>query len=779
MKPVSRSAILRYSPVCLLLAAAFPAGAQQAQNPQPARLGEVLVNAPADKAVPLNGANLRASELAAQRAASSDTASLLRDVPGVSLYGAGGVSSLPAIHGLADDRVRVKVDGMDLIASCPNHMNPALSYLDTSNVGSLKVYAGITPVSLGGDSIGGSIVAETPAPVFAAPGQGALVNGEFGAFYRSNGDAQGLNLSATYATESLSLSYSGATAEADNYRAADNFKTSNITGRPGHALPLDEVGSTAYKTRNHTLGLAMRGDRHLVEAKLGYQDMPYQLYPNQRMDLLGNTQDRLNLRYLGKFDWGNLEARAYQEKVEHVMDFGADKRFWYGSLSGMGAVGSPCAPVRFMGDPAGTCAAGMPMNTASKTSGASVKADIALTSQASLRVGGEYQRYRLNDWWPASGGGMGPQSFQNINNGKRDRTALFGEWETRLDPQWLAQLGLRYEQVKTDAEMVHGYNLATAPTTGAGGSMNQTRDAVAFNTATRAKTDSNWDLTALGRYTASATQEIEFGFAHKVRSPNLYERYSWSTAAMMATMNNFVGDGNGYVGNPDLKSEKAHTLSATFDWHAVDRAWEFKATPYYTQVDDYIDAVQWNATTNLQRTPLLQNQFVVLRYVNQSARLQGLDLSGHLPLAKNAIGEFGLKGLLNYTNGKNRDSGDDLYNIMPLNAKVTLKQQLGSWDNGLELVMVKAKKNVSDVRNEIRTPGYGLVNLRASYTWQQVRVDFGVENLFDKHYALPLGGAYVAQGRTMSINPTDGSMAWGTAVPGMGRSLYAGVNVKF
>lgn len=56
-----------------------------------------------------------------QRSAISDTASLLRDVPGLSLYGAGGVSSLPSIRGLADDRLRIKVDGMDLIAACPNH----------------------------------------------------------------------------------------------------------------------------------------------------------------------------------------------------------------------------------------------------------------------------------------------------------------------------------------------------------------------------------------------------------------------------------------------------------------------------------------------------------------------------------------------------------------------------------------------------------------------------------------------------------------------------------
>jgi hypothetical protein len=56
------------------------------------------------------------------------------------------------------------------------------------------------------------------------------------------------------------------------------------------------------------------------------------------------------------------------------------------------------------------------------------------------------------------------------------------------------------------------------------------------------------------------------------------------------------------------------------------------------------------------------------------------------------------------------------------------------------------------VRNEIKTPGYSLVNLRTSYAWKQVRVDFGMENLFDKFYYLPTGGAYTGQGTTMT-NP--------------------------
>ena len=85
------------------------------------------------------------------------------------------------------------------------------------------------------------------------------------------------------------------------------------------------------------------------------------------------------------------------------------------------------------------------------------------------------------------------------------------------------------------------------------------------------------------------------------------------------------------------------------------------------------------------------------------------------------------------------------------------------------------KDKVSQERNELETAGYGLLHLRSSYKWKQVRVDFGVENVFDKFYYDPLGGAYLGQGKTMSA--TD--VAWGQAVPAIGRSIYAGLNFKF
>jgi iron complex outermembrane recepter protein len=735
-----------------------------------ATLPAVTVNA--SKITPLPAATpLDKTSLAPKLSATSDTASLLSDIPGLSLMGAGGVSSLPAINGLADDRLRIKVDGMDLIASCPNHMNPALSYIDPTNVGLLKVYAGITPVSAGGDSIGGSIVAESRTPEFAAPGQKPILKGEVGTFYRSNNNASGANLSATYATEQFNISYSGATSKADNYTAGADFKTYDFTGRLGHTLPRDEVGSTAFETLNHSLGLAFKKDNHLFEAKLGIQDMPFQLYPNQRMDMLYNKQDSLNLRYLGQFDWGSLEARAYQENVDHFMDFGADKKYWYNSAVGPSYSGAPCD----VSVPA--CAAGMPMYTEGKTTGVSVKADVALNPQDLLRVGAELQQYRNNDWWPASGASMAPGTFWNIKDGERDRTALFAELETRKNAQWMTLIGARVEQVKMDAGDVQGYSTDIA-------AMGlQSRDALAFNALSHASTDTNLDLTALAKYTANANYDIEFGFAHKVRSPNVYERFPWSTWQMAALMNNFVGDGNGYVGNLNLKPEAANTLSATFDWHAADSSWGFKATPFYTQVDDYIDAVQWTAGTavipSAATTTLVTDKFSVLKYMNQSAQLYGVNLSGHMPLTKSAWGEFGLKGLLNYTKGTNEDTGDNLYNIMPLNAKLAVTQTTGGWANSAELVMVSAKDDVNAMRNEIKTPGYSLVNLRGSYSWKTVRLDFGVENLFDKFYYLPTGGAYTGQGTTMTNPALPNYPQWGTAVPGMGRSVYVGVNVKF
>ena len=110
-----------------------------------------------------------------------------------------------------------------------------------------------------------------------------------------------------------------------------------------------------------------------------------------------------------------------------------------------------------------------------------------------------------------------------------------------------------------------------------------------------------------------------------------------------------------------------------------------------------------------------------------------------------------------------------------LHGKVALAQTLGHWTNTIETRMVAAKDDTAQVRNEIRTGGFTLVNLHTSYTWNKLRIDVGIDNLFDRYYALPQGGAYLGQGKTMSIK----AVPWGVAVPGMGRSIYTSLNYRF
>ncbi len=688
------------------------------------------------------------SAVAALRPSTSDTASLLRDVPGVSLYGAGGISSLPAIHGLADDRVRVKVDGMDIVAACPNHMNSPLSYIDPTNVAGLKVFSGVTPVSVGGDSIGGSIQVSSAAPEFAKGGQGTLLKGGAGGFYRSNGNAWGGNLSALVAGESLSFSYNGSYAQSGNYKAAREFKPSGYAAMGQAWLDGDVVGSSKFKAWNHEIGLALRLENHLVELKLGLQDVPYEGFPNQRMDMTGNDSKHVNLRYTGQYSWGLFEARAWGERTNHSMNFGDDKQYWY----------------------SGTIP-GMPMDTKGENSGAMVRADVAISGSDTLRAGAEYQRFRLDDWWSPSGGMMAPDTFWNINGGKRDRLGVFGEWEARWTPQWTTQLGVRSDTVKMDTGPVQGYYNTNMMA-------QYLAESTAFNTADRNRTDNNWDVTALVRFTPGATQSYVLGWARKTRSPNLYERYTWSTGGMAMVMNNLVGDGNGYVGNLDLKPEVANTVSLTASWHdATKEKWELAVTPYYTSVKDFVDAKRC-VSANMNCGAMNQTAttgFVYLQYVNLDARLYGVDVSGHVRLTEGgSVGLLDATGVLGYVRGESRTTGGDLYNIMPLNAKLALVQRVGGFTNTVEAQFVAAKTNLSQVRNEVGTAGYGLFALRSSYAWKMLRVDLGVENLFNTFFQPPLGGAYVGQGMTMSGT----GVPWGVPVPGPGRSIYAALNVK-
>jgi iron complex outermembrane recepter protein len=642
---------------------------------------------------------------------SDDTAARLGNLPGLGVAAGGGFSGRPVIHGLADDRIKTLVSGVPIAAACPNHMNPALSTISLASVARIDVIAGITPVSAGGDSIGGTISVEKAQPEFAAPGDGFRSGGEAGVTYRSNTHGFALSGNVAAATERLSIAYDGSWSQAGDYH------------RGGDGAP---VRATAYQVENHALTLAARTDDAVVSLEGGWHYSPYEGFANQVMDSTENKSPYANLRYRGDLAWGSLDVRAYWRDVEHEMNF----------LDGV------------KGDD-------MPMNTRSRQLGYSVKAEIPLSDRDTLRLGNEFDRFRLDDWWPAVDGSMmmGPEAFWNVNDGLRSRLGTYAEWETRLSERWTTLLGVRNDTVWSDAGEVQGYNAGATYAT----------DAAAFNAADRSKTDVNFDVTALARYTADKTVIYEGGYARKTRSPSLYERYTWSTSAMGMSMNNWLGDGNGYVGDIDLKPEVAHTFSIGADWHDADRrVWGLKVTPYYTYVQDYIDADRLAVSSGTT------NDFVRLRLANHDAQLYGVDMSGELQAWDSAAyGRGMIKASLGWVNGENLDTGDNLYNVMPLSGRIALEHRQEGWTNIAEVTGASTKTAVSHVRNEAQTPGYVLVNLRSSYDWESVSVGVGVENLFDRRYHMPLGGADLVSG------------GWGVGTYGEGRSYVATMTMRF
>jgi iron complex outermembrane receptor protein len=669
--------------------------------------------------VPLTSTVVTGTTIDEDRVGSNDVTSVLRRVPGFAVYQAGGVSRLPVINGLADDRVLVVFGGMSVAAACANHMNPPLSYVDPSQVGSVEVVTGVAPVSKGGDSIAGTIIVEAPTPRFALAGQGLRTSGSLSSLYRSNGLGIGTSASGEVATSNLSLRYDGAWSRSDDYdRGGNGFK----------------VRSTEYEAGNQSLTLSGRSGVDSFTIQAGLQTIPYQAYVNQRMDMVDNHAVFANAKYSTRFDWGSLEARMYFQRTSHEMNFLADKQ-----------------------------PADMPMRTEQKDFGYSVKAEIPVSMTGIVRISNELRAQRLDDWWPAIPGSMmmGPDDYLNINNGQRTRLGTFAEWENKWSRSWSTLLGVRNDAVWMDTGNVQSYcsmGMMCAADFNA---------AKAFNARDHKRTDVNFDLTALARYEPAETVTLESGYARKTRSPNLYERYAWGMGNMSSSMIGWFGDANGYVGNLDLKPEIAHTVSFTAGFHDPKRnLWEVKATPYFTYVDDFIDVDRISSFADKQG-----DTFAKLKFANHDARLYGINVSAKMQLYSGPqLGKLAVLGVVGHVHGERVDGGA-LYHMMPLNARLELAHKLGGWSNAVEFVLVDDKDRVDLNRNEFRTAGYALVNLRTAYEWDSLRLDLGVENLFDRLYYSPLGGADFAD-----YNAVGGRIG---PVPGMGRSFNAGLTVKF
>jgi len=707
----------------------------------------------------LSGNTLDAAGLASEQARSSDTAAMFKDIPGVSLSTGGGVSSLPVVHGMADDRVNVVVNGMSLSSACANHMNPALSYMAPAAVGKATVMAGITPVSQGGDSIGGTISVDPLPPAFASSEQPTLFSGHLGGFYRSVNDNFGINASTGIADQNWRLDYNGSFSKARSYFAGNSGA---------------EVIPSGFLSTNHSFKLSSKLDRGYWAADVAGQHLPYQGFPNQRMDMVRNDSVLGGLNFENAYDWGSMDGKFYFHQTWHTMDMMPER------------------------------GGSMLMKTDGTDLGYRLRSHVYLSDLHTLHIGNEFFRQTLDDWWPADG--THEQDYINLRNAERNRMGTFAELQTNWNPQWVTLLGLRNDTVWMDTGTAHGYSTGVMDEFWANiipGVDYSRVGIVPFNSVEHARTDVNFDVTALASHTPDDYSRYELGFARKVRSPNLYERYAWN-GGTDKSMVGWAGDGNGYQGNLNLKPETAYNFSFSANWHdAEQKIWSVSISPYYTHIVDYI----WGRADSVDRGGFRGMYFVNL----PQADLYGADASGrYLFIPESSAGSFAVRAKAAYVRGVGEDGGRgrpcpyapedgqaicaaqgwpieglkapdkvNLYHMMPLHGTVALENELetewGKFSNYLGVDLVSRKTAVAKTYGEPQTPGYVLLNLRTSYQYQKFKLDLGVDNLLDKEYFHPLGGIYIAH----TVPPHTYSPTKLPAVPAMGRSVFVALNLEF
>lgn len=657
--------------------------------------------------------------------------SLLSDL-GVDFSAAGGVSSLPVLNGMMGDRVKVLVDGADVTAACANQMNPPLSYVSANQVTSYSVVAGVSPVSSGGDNIAGVIRVNTIAPEFSDSEQLTWRSGYTTAQYKSVSDSQAYGLGMGIASNNVSVSYQGSFEEANSYN-------------DGHG---ERVLDTLYRVQNHALTGAIRDDKQQVIVKFSHQKIPYQGFPNQYMDMTDNTSFGVVAQYQRDLENGDLQVQVNAHDVKHKMGFFSTEK------PGM-----------------------MPMNTDAQDYSYQLHWRLDLSAESSLLFGHEYYSYRIDDWWPAVEGSMmmGPNEYVNINDGKRNRLGAFAEYESQVNQAWWLSAGMRIEQVTTNTGDVQAYNKGAM---GGVGHMNSMMDtsktdaqaAMEFNQRDRKRDDTLVDISLLARYQISRNDELQFGFARKNRAPNLYERYSWGVGTMASTMIGWFGDGNGYIGNPDLKAEIAHTLSASYTKLAKDDSWKITANAWYTQVNDYIDA---EVTQSFNRTDSAHTKRHILTFTNLDATLYGLKLAGLIELYNSKqAGKWQLKGAFTSNYGERDDSHEDLYQIMPWHTELSLEHAYKGWESTLSWQWVDSKDKVDERRLENQTDSYNLLAISSKKTWQNLTFKLAITNLLDAYYQQPLGGVNIA-------NYKHDMRTGFEQLAGQGRSYNASISYRF
>jgi len=503
----------------------------------------------------------------------ADAAELLNLVPGGAVNWNGPITGLVQYRGMFGYRINTRVGDMYMNPGGPNWMDSPLHYAPRPILDHVEIERGISSVSTGAESIGGSVDAVLKSSEFTK-GDEFEVHGDVEASGRTVNDA---------------ISGGGIVSVANRRHRLHVLGSGEFGGDT--KFPDGRIHPTSYERYQVGGGYGLQLGAHRFGLDYRRNDTGNAGTPALPMDIRFIDTNIAKGDYEGELGPFEVEGRVSYSGVEHEMD-----NFTLRDLNG---------PARF------TEASGDGL-------GAELQAEVPLW-RGRLTLGGDGHRARHDADIKSP---VNPLFFvNNFNDVERIRYGGFAEWEAKLLEVATVEVGVRYTRVDSDAGVVDALPARLGLM---GGAFTRLRDA--FNAADRERSDDLVDWVV--KLSAAPIQglNVHISGGRKSRAPYYIERYLWLPLQSTAGL----ADGNTYVGDIGLDPEVGHEVEGGLAWRG---RWVYIAPRAFARwVDDYI---QGTPATNPDVTMIQPGalQFTNVEALLYGVDLEGgVDLPGPFQL---------------------------------------------------------------------------------------------------------------------------------------------------
>lgn len=454
------------------------------------------------------------------------------------------------------------------------------------------------------------------------------------------------------------------------------------------------------------LGLTPRKDRTL-EFSYEYNNTKDAIYNGRTMDAPDSTAKNARFKYDQDSRIGfltGLSFEAYSTRVDHLMDNYSLREF------------TAAMPLR-VPTTSDTAGGRLLMDTEAGPWNLTFGIDVQNNERDATRYTGTLDNVNTTQsfLWPGA---------------KIDQTGLILEGEHPISGNRLVKAGIRYDYVTYNATRADAQPAAMA-------AMNPTPNELyaTYYDGKTAEKGHEHNLGFLLRYEQdlAANTRMFTGLSRSMRTADATERYmaSWMGNPAMV-----------WVGNPDIKPEAHQQIDFGLNWQH--EKYDANAVVYADFVNDYI-----------LRYRLPTQQSV---YKNAEARIYGTEVAGGYNITR----VLRLSADAAYVYGQNTTDDRPLAQIAPLSGQVALDYRPGKWTLGSRVRAASRQNRIDDNSglDADKTPGWSVTDIYGSYAVNRhIKLQAGVDNVFDKYYANHLNAPDFTTGNTIAV-PEPGMTGW-------------------